>query len=73
MSKAENLKIGLEYFEEIITRIDEMSIETLLDNYGKLKVLEVKAFSLRESNIAYSAQALKYKIEEKIIAMTKKR
>lgn len=69
MSK-ENLEIGLNYFEEL--EIETMEIQCLLNVYGKLKVLELNAFSEKHSDIAYKAQGIMDKIENKIVGMIRK-
>lgn len=70
MNKVENLNVGLQYFQETIEKIDEMPIIALLKFYGKLKVLEDKAFLLKENSVIYTVQELEGKIEDKIIKLT---
>lgn len=66
MDKIENLKVGLETYKEQIQRIDTMSLDALLNLYGNLKILEYRAFGIKQSDIAYSTQHLEDQIQDKI-------
>lgn len=73
MDRIENLKVGLETYKEQIQRIDTMSVGALLNLYGNLKILEYRAFGIKQCDIAYSAQHLEDQIQDKVTCLINKK